>query len=61
MKARTWPVAKKLEIALHSLPPSFCNFKNTTAYHLGRLEPLSPSSKEFYCDAMILPLTKYGD
>ena len=37
---------KYLVIGLHALSILFCNFINTTAWHLRRCKPSSPSSKE---------------
>ena len=37
-----------LVIALDALFLIFCNFMNTTAYHLGRYEPLPSSTKELH-------------
>ena len=36
-----------LVIVLHALSLLFWHFINTTAYHLGRYKPLSPSTKKF--------------
>ena len=37
-----------LVISLHALSILFCNFISTTAYHLGRYMPSSPSTKELH-------------
>ena len=58
MKARVYPIVKQI-IALHALSLLLCYFIFTTAYHLGRYKPSSPSTKEFHGSNIIDTVSWY--